>query len=153
VPIGTAAVFVVSPKTIAARTTDGSPQYYFDDAQQGTYVSELPYSTRSTIETISSGHRRVFRAGGEEVYDSSGGIVSVTDAVGVVTTYSRDAQGRLTLVTRLGRSVGLAYSGNNPQPSQLLGPDQAVLASYGYDGSNRLVTVTYPDATGYLYSY
>ena len=144
---------VISPKTLAARLQDGTPQYYFDDELDGTYASELPYSTETTIETTSSGHRRVFRAGGEEVYDSAGRILSVTDAAGIATTYTRDGQGRLTSITRRGRSIAITYSGTSSQPYQLIGPAQAVLATYGYDASNRLETVTYEDGSGFHYFY
>ena len=142
-----------SPKTLAARMSDGTPQYYFDDDLDGDFVSELPYSTESALETIPTGYRRTFRRGGEEVYDSSGRIASVTDASGTTTTYSRDAQGRLTSVARLGRSIGISYSGSSTRPWQLLGPSQVVLATYTYDASNRLETVAYPDGGGYRYEY
>jgi len=144
---------VISPKTLAARLHDGAPQYYFDDELDGTYASELPYSTETTIETTPSGHRRVFRAGGDEVYDSAGRIVSVTDAAGIATSYARDGQGRLTSMTRRGRSIAITYSGASSQPYQLIGPAQAVLATYGYDASNRLETVTYADGSGFHYFY
>ena len=39
------------------------------------------------------------------------------------------------------------------RPYQLVGPAQAVLATYGYDASNRLETVAYPDGSGYHYFY
>ncbi len=144
---------VVSPKLLAARAADGHPQYYFDDELDGTFVSELPYSTESTIETTASGYRRSFRAGGEEVYDASGNLVSVTDAAGMTTTYSRDGQGRLSTVTRLGRTMTVSYSGTASRPYQLIGPGATVLTTFGYDASNRLETVSYPDGTGYRYFY
>src|SRR5262249_13076997 len=148
-----ARLVVISPKTLAARGTDGEPRYYFDDELDGTYVSAIPYSTQSTIQTVPSGYQRTFRGGGEELYDTSGSIVSAPGTAGVVTTYSHDGQGRLTTVTRLGRSLGLTYSGSSTQPSQLLGPGNTLLATFTYDASHRLQTVTYPDSTGYRYFY
>jgi RHS repeat-associated protein len=80
-------------------------------------------------------------------------MLSSTDTAGVVTNYTRDSQGRVTEITRRGRSLGFAYEGTSAKPSQLLGPDGAVLATYAYDGNGRLETVSYPDGTGYRYGY
>jgi len=99
------------------------------------------------------GYRRVLRGGGYELYDASGLVLSVVDAAGVATSYSRDGQGRIASVSQLGRGVSFAYSGDSPHPEQVLGPEGAVLATYTYAPSGALETVTYPDGGGYRYMY
>jgi YD repeat-containing protein len=70
----------------------------------------------------------------------------------VATTYARDTQGRLSSVTRLGRRIVITYSGTATRRWQLFGPGNTLLATYTYV-SNRLDTVTYPDGSGYKYTY
>lgn len=144
---------VLSPNTIEARLDDGTPVYYFDDNADGLYSQRMPLSIESWIETISGGYKVAFRAGGFEIYDAAGRLQTATDAAGVVTTYSRDAQGRLTTVTRLGRSITIGYEGTSSQPARLEGPGGMLLAKYGYDGQGRLEAVDYPDNGGYRYLY
>jgi RHS repeat-associated protein len=144
---------LLDPRTLEARRSDGAPQYYFDGDGDGFFEGILPRSSASWIVSVAGGYRRVFRAGGEEVYDAAGTLISVTSPGGLVTTYSRDAQGRLTSITRLGRPVSIVYSGNSTQPEEILGPAGEVLASYAYDPQNRLAQVTYPDGSGYRYGY
>jgi RHS repeat-associated protein len=94
------------------------------------------------------------RAGGVDAYVSgSGYLLSSTDAAGVSTTYTRDGLGRLTGVTRRGRSYTMGYADTSSRPSQIAGPGGVVLASYRYDSNGRLEAVDYPDGTGYRYGY
>jgi RHS repeat-associated protein len=144
---------LVSTTTIEARLVDGGAQYYFDDNADGVYQAVLPYSIESWVETIAGGYRRRFRAGGQEDYDSSGRIVSVTEASGVVTSYSRDGQGRLSSVSRLGRSITIAYADASSRPWQLLDGSGGLLAIYEYGSGNLLEAVTYPDGSGFRYTY
>ena len=144
---------VLSVSTIEARLPDGTPIYYFDDNADGIYGQQLPLSVESWIETIFGGYKRMFRVGGFEIYDTAGRLQTATDAAGVVTAYGRDAQGRLTTVTRLGRSVTIGYEGTSSQPARLEGPGGVLLANYGYDGQGRLEAVDYPDNGGYRYLY
>src|SRR5262249_34905114 len=67
--------------------------------------------------------------------------------------YSHDTQGRVTSLSRLGRSLSLTYTGNSTQPAQLLGPSGEVLASYSYGSNDDVEIVTYPDGGGYRYVY
>jgi RHS repeat-associated protein len=142
-----------STNTIEVRASDGFARYYFDDNADGVYQAVLPYSTESWLETIAGGYRRRFRAGGQEDYDSSGRIVSVTEASGVVTSYSRDGQGRLSSVSRFGRSIAIAYADASSRPWQLLDGSGGLLAIYEYGSGSLLESVTYPDGSGYRYTY
>ena len=144
---------VLNPRTIDVRLTDGSPQYYHDNNLDGVFEAVLPQSASSTLQAVTGGYRRTFRAGGQEDYDSAGRLLSATDPSGVATTYTRDGQGRLSSMTRLGRTVSVAYSGTSTRPEKVLGPGGVELARYTYDASNRLERVTYPDASGYRYIY
>jgi RHS repeat-associated protein len=144
----------LSANIVEARLESGRAVYYVDENADGVFEAQLPPSTTSRLQTEpGGGYRRVLRAGGYELYDASGLVLSVADAAGVATTYTRDGQGRITSVMRLGRGVSFSYSGDSPQPQQLLGPESAVLATYTYAASGALETVTYPDGGGYRYMY
>jgi RHS repeat-associated protein len=141
-------------KIVEIRLPDGRAQYYFDDNADGIYEAVLPVTKDSWVErVVGVGYRRVLRAGGAEVYDSAGKLLSLTDPAGVVTTYDRDAAGRLLSVTRLSRTMTFSYEGGSERPTQVLGPGGAVLVSYTYNQSNDLESVTYPDGSGYRFSY
>ena len=143
-----------SAKLLELRLPDGTPIYYFDGDEDGVYEMDIPRGKGSWIETLPDGYRRVFRYGGFETYDASGGAVSTTDAAGVVTTYTRDAQGRLASVSRHGRGISFTYAGSATRPAQLEAPDGSVLASYSYDpATGWLAAVDYPDGSGYRYGY
>jgi len=143
---------VLTANTVEARGEDGNPQYYFDKNADGTYEAVMPYSNESYLQAVTGGFSEVFRKGGAAAYDSAGRIVSVTDAAGVTTTFSRDLQGRLTSISRLGRSVDLGYSGSATRPSQL-SAGGTLLAVYTYGAAGTLDAVTYPDGSGYRYGY
>lgn len=142
--------------TVLARATTGEPQYYYDGNQDGVFESVFPVSTESWVEgTAGVGYRRKFRRGGEEIYDAAGRLTSVVEWSGLVTTYGRDAQGRLSSVSRLGRSITFAYAGAQTMPSQSFGPGNTLLAKYTYT-AGRLSKVEYPQGaqwSGYQYTY
>lgn len=149
----------VSARTIERRLPDGTPVYYFDPENDGIYRQESPHGPESWIETLSPGHKLHHRAGGFEIFDVNGRIVSRTEPGGIETTYTRDGSGRLTAVTRLGRSLILGYDGESTQPSTLSGPP-GLIATYTYYADGQLKTVTYADGNadglpdgGYTYNY
>jgi YD repeat-containing protein len=143
-----------SATVIEARDVEGQPVYYTDKDADGRFEQELPYGHDTWVQEAAGLYFLNYRSGAFETYlGGSGYILSSTDTAGVITTYTRDSQGRVTDITRRGRSLGFAYEGTSARPSQLLGPNGAVLATYAYDGSGRLETVSYPDGTGYRYGY
>jgi RHS repeat-associated protein len=146
---------IIDPWTIEARSANGFAQYYLDSDLDGTFEAALPVSYDSHLETLSGGggYLRVMRTGEVETYSASGALLSFVDASGVATTYQYDGQGRLTTMTRRGRSLGLFYSDGTARPAQLLGPENVVLATYTYTSGGALETVRYPDGGGYKYGY
>ena len=119
----------------------------------------MPRGAESWLEALNPGYKLHHRAGGFETFDINGKIVSRTEPGGIETIYNRDGAGRLTAVTRLGRSLTLGYTGAATQPSTLSGP-AGLIASYTYDGNGQLATVTYADGNadalpdgGYTYNY
>lgn len=153
------------PRTIEARRSDGNPQYYvsteYNNPDFVRLDSMLPWSTESWIERVLvdgvvTGYRRVFRAGGNETYDPNGQLQSASDRFGVQTLYQRDAQGRLSSVTRLGRAITIEYDGSDTWPARLRGPGGELLATYSYldyAGKHWLETVQYNDESGSGYRY
>lgn len=96
--------------SLEVRDSDGLARYYQDSNGDGTYEAVLPASKESWVESIeggAGGYRRVLRAGGSETYDPGGLVRSVTDAAGVETAFAYDPQGRVSSLSRLGRSIGL----------------------------------------------
>ena len=90
-----------------------------------------------------------------ETYDASGHLTSYANRGGQLTqTFTRDAQGRLVTVTdSFGRTLSFAFaSGSSPLVTQMTAPDGGVY-TYGYDGSSRPVSVTYPGGSQRQYLY
>ena len=150
------------PRAIEVRLPDGTPIYYVDKLDPGhpdVYAQELPFSKDSWIETIPSGFRRVIRRGGSETYDAAGNLQLVIDAAGRQTVYGRDAQGRLTTITRDNRTVTLIYVSTAGAPTRLdriLGPDGVTpLVVYTYESGWRLKAVDYPGVpnSGYRFYF
>ena len=140
------------------RLRDGTPVYYFDPEDDGTYRQETPHGTESWLETLPAGYKVYHRAGGFELFGLDGRVTSRTEPGGIVTTFAPDASGRLGTITRLGRSLTFGYTGASTQPSTLMGP-AGLIATYTYDGG-QLKTVTYADGNadalpdgGYTYNY
>ena len=159
---------------IAVRNADGNPQYYRDSSGTGVLNAVIPRSAESQITQITCPpglppnpsvgcYQRSFRAGGSETFwgptpqeTGLAKLVSVTDAAGVVTTYTYEVVsqvlGRLLSVSRLNRSIAIEYSGGSTYPWRLHAGDLSgpVLATYTYTGQ-FLSTVTYADGSGYQY--
>jgi len=144
---------IATERRLEARTEHGNPQYYFDSDLDGIFDSVLPHSIESWIERTSSGYKRIFRAGGEESYDAAGRLVLIRERSGLTTTYARDIEGRLSSVSRLGRSLSVDYVAGTSRPWHVYGPNNILLATYTYDTQNRLDKVEYPGGSGYQYSY
>ena len=143
---------VVTAKTLEGRLPDGTAQYYFDANADGVFEAILPYSKESQVQAVTGGYTQTFRRGGLASYDTTGKLLAVTYPAGVVTTYSRDTQGRLTSFTRLGRTISIGYSGSSSQPSQL-SSGGTVLAVYTYNVTGLLDAVSCPGGGGYHYQY
>lgn len=141
------------------RTGNGTPTYFYWDGPQAnsSYHATLPVSDKSTIQKVGADYTRTFREGGSETYhmyaDGYARLTSVADAAGNITTLERNAAGKLLSVTDPGsRSITLQYSAGGLLAS-LQGPmSVGAIATYGYE-NNMLKTVTYPDGSGYTFTY
>jgi RHS repeat-associated protein len=143
----------IKPRLIEVRLGDGEPIIYQDTLATGLFTAAFPTSSASWLETIAGGYKRTFRLGGYETYDSAGRMLTSVDRGGVATNYTRDSDGRLVQVARLGRTIVIGYQGADTKPLQLQGPGGAVLASYSYNAGQELEQVTYGDGSGYRYVY
>jgi RHS repeat-associated protein len=86
-----------------------------------------------------------------ERYDSNGRLTSITRHGGQLTTLSY-TDGKLTGVTGpFGHALIFQYNSYGLLSTATL-PDEGII-SYGYDGRQRLISVTYADAASKTYSY
>lgn len=148
---------VLNPKLVERRGPDGFPSYYQDTAGTGIFEKRLPAGKQAWLEHTVLGYRLLWRSGAVEVYSPTGVLLSEEDPAGVVTTYTRDTEGRLTEVSRQGRSLLLLWAGMVPIALKVGGEGGAILASFAYEGG-RLTAVQYsggepPQAEGYSYTY
>jgi RHS repeat-associated protein len=145
---------VLASNAVTLRDSGGDPTHYFDANADGLYEAALPDTKESWLQAAANGYEFHHRRGGVEAFDPTGRLVSDTDAAGVATTYGRDSQGRLTSVTRRGRTLTIAYSEGSTRPSRVEGPGGVLLVKYTYNPStNFLETVTYADGSGFRYHY
>jgi RHS repeat-associated protein len=89
------------------------------------------------------------------LFDSAGYPISITDSNGNVTSFTYDAQRRLTqIVDPALRSLTFAY-GDPANPNQVTSIQDSVgtIATYQYDGSSRLFQVTYADGSFNRFNY
>ncbi len=144
---------IVYGRIIERRDSTGSPTYYDDRDNDGTFDQARPRGKETWIVNTGPGFNLMRRAGGQEAYSTLGVLISETDAAGVTTSYTHDGSNRLTSVAREGRSITLTYIGASTKPATLQGPSGETLATFSYDASNRLIAVDYPDSAGYRYVY
>ncbi|MFZ2974577.1 MAG: RHS repeat-associated core domain-containing protein [Ferribacterium limneticum] len=87
-----------------------------------------------------------------ERYDTSGRLLSITNAKGMSWTLVRNTAGRISEINNaLGTKISLIYD-SNYRLSGLALPDGGQI-TYGYDTIGNLTTVTYPDAKIRTYLY
>jgi RHS repeat-associated protein len=131
-------------------TGNGSPIYFRDADGDLTWSPYLPIGEKSTIVEGASGFTRTFYAGGSELYDAEGLLVSQADRMGNVTSMARDGQGHLTSVTAPGgRAFHLGYA--DGRVASLSGPSGPI-ATYVY-ADGLLQQVTYADGRGLAFTY
>lgn len=143
----------VHPGVVAITKENGNTVYFTDLAGNGTFEPYSAASGRGSVTRSGSSYVRTLLDGSRETYGSDGKLVTLTDAVGNVTALERDAYGRVTAaVAASGRRLTFVYSGGSPLVRALLGPASRV-ATYEYDGTERLIRTTYADGSGYEYAY
>lgn len=89
------------------------------------------YDTRGRISSITQGSGTTARTNSLAYNATNGFLASTTDALGRVTSYTRDNAGRVRLVTRPGGTT----------------------VGYEYDHDDNLTQITLPHGRTYLYSY
>lgn len=141
--------------TVKRVSGDGTEIIYTWDATRSAYVTKDGGGAYDTI--VKSGSEWVWTDGDtrnvERYFDDANGkIKSVTDNAGTVMSFTYDGSGRLsTITTNDGAWIRYDWSGSTNNISQIVTgyTDLATSTSktltrtrYGYDGSNRLTTVT-----------
>ena len=136
--------------TITRTDWDGSRQVFAWDAAKSAYVykdpagsfDKLTYSAGSNQWTWTDGDSRVV-----ELYDNAnaGRIVSSLDPDGKGQTFTYTGSQLTRITDSNGEYVVLTWSGTNLTQLSTYKADNTLLVSrvrYGYDGSNRLTSVT-----------
>ena len=81
-----------------------------------------------------------------EQYDTSGNLVSETDAQGNTTSYAYDVDNQLITVTnQYGHTLSFTYDANNHL--ETVTDASGDVYAYEYDANDNLTTVTFPDTT------
>jgi YD repeat-containing protein len=136
--------------TITRTDWDGSRQIFTWDAAKSAYVfkdpagafDKLTYSAGANQWTWTDGDARTV-----ELYDNAnaGRIVSSLDADGKGHTFVYTGNQLTRITNSNGEYVALSWTGTNLTQLATYKSDNTLLAArvrYGYDGSNRLTTVT-----------
>jgi RHS repeat-associated protein len=94
----------------------------------------------------------VFKDGRVHQFNASGKLISLADRNANRTLLTYDVNGRLLSVTdAFGRAITVTT--NNSGLVLALGDSLGTIASYAYGGSSELLTVNYPDNSGYRFAY
>ena len=132
--------------------SSGRAIFYDDFDGDRVYKANAPRTEPSWVVRQASGsYVRHFRIGGQETYDAAGRWTGVTDRHGNTTVLERDTEGHLTrVVDPGGRYLSLEWVGGHIV--SLSGP-LGELAAYEYYPNGWLRGVTYPDGSGFAYTY
>jgi YD repeat-containing protein len=155
-------------------TKAGDGFYYLKDEQRGTTEGYSDTTGMFYTERTRTGMLREVRYDGQRLaeivqrpvdstastaqnrvvlsptYDSSGRIISVVPPTGNAVHYAYDAKGNLASVTKPFASVRQYLYEDVRFPSALTGVKDesgSRIATWGYDASGRVTTVTHPDTT------
>lgn len=133
---------------IFVHQVDGRAEWF--TSSNGLWQGDADSLLRLTQDA--SGYTLTDQLGVVERYNTSGRIVSRTEASGRTTTYSYDSSQRLATVTGpFGHSLQLAYDNTN-RVGSVTYPD-GLSSQYQYDGQGNLSRVIYPDGSFKLYHY
>jgi RHS repeat-associated protein len=125
---------------------------WFDDFDgDGTFRATRPATEDSWLEPGSVGYVRRFVNGASEQYDGAGRLVAIRQNSASAITITRDAAGRMLSVHEPGgRAMTFQYAGD--RITALSGP-LGVIAGYEYDNRGFLKGVSYPDQSGFAFTY
>jgi RHS repeat-associated protein len=142
---------IVPGKLLRLNPGTGGVRYFSGPGATGVFRSNALGWDRSSLESAADSFTRKLKQGGTETYDAAGRLVKQEDRVGNATILTYNADDRLASIeTPGGRTLALSYDG--PRVSTLSGPG-GLIASYSYDASGLLQQVTYPDGSGYTFTY
>ncbi len=138
------------PIVTAAVERPNGDVYYFA-LENGQYVPDS--DIRDILTQTSSGWTYSRPDGTVETYDTSGRLLSITNAAGLTRTLTYDpTTGFLTSVTDpFGHSLTFTHDAEG-RVITMTDPNGDVY-KYAYDANNNLSTVTYPDGTVKTYLY
>jgi len=131
---------------------NGVATLYSDPDGDSTFEAYAPKTETSWIVESGGTYTRNFRDGSSEAYNSSGKLTSTPDPLGNTITLTY-ASGKLTGISdSANRQITFTYGGS--RISSASGP-AGLIATYTYDPikPTHLKTVTYPDGSGYTFTY
>ncbi len=149
----------LSPFILRLWQADGSPAYFTDPDQNGSFTPAGSIDPESTIVRQPDGsYRRGFRVGGYEDYRPDGKLLAQADRLGRTTTLTYSGDLVTEILTPEGRKLTLEYLYSSL--ARVTGPE-GLVAEYSYNSGStpvggywqQLRQVRYPDGTGYTFSY
>ncbi len=128
----------------------------FDPAGTGyaLYSTAAPANAGAMLQTGATSWTLTLKDGEKRFFDiTSGHLTSIVDRNGNTTQLSYDSQSRLAAVADpAGRHLYFNY-GASGNLVQTVTSDFGISLTYGYDGQQRLTSVTYPDTTFKTFEY
>lgn len=146
---------IYDSNTIRLNEPEGRSSYFGRLIGSSGALLPLEADFRGQLTQIAGGYTLSLKDGSSHQFDSTGRLVSLTDRNGNQTTLTYNVSGKLSSVTDpFGRVLTFVFNGDRvSQISDTTG----VIADYTYSnvtGSNqKLLTVTYADASGYSFVY
>ncbi|HJQ56663.1 MAG TPA: peptidase C39, partial [Vineibacter sp.] len=86
-------------------------------------------------------------------YNTAGQLTSVTNPLNQKTTYQYDATGRLSAVINANNVTVASFTYDGFDRVATFTDSQGWTVAYSYDSADRLTTVTYPDSSLTIYTY
>lgn len=145
---------VLDSTTIQYVRSDGSSWFFL--YVNGAWALGSPADEQATLsfDTTTTNYTLTFQNGSSETFNNSGYLIGLSDRNGNETTVSIDATNRITQVTdAAGRSLWFDYPDGNTRQVQAIHDAVGIIATYAYDASSRLSSVTYADTAGQVYHY
>jgi RHS repeat-associated protein len=144
------------------QTTTTGVNYWLDDGKvwrfslsNGVYTITSPPDARAALQLSAGQYTLTFPGGSKKLFDSNGYLTQVIDHNGNTTNVVYDSAHHITQVTDAGnRTLNFNY-GDSANPNQVTSIQDSVgvIATYTYDSSSRLRTVTYADSAEVLFDY
>lgn len=133
--------------TVTKRFGDGAEALYTYDASRALYVSSLGEGAADTLSYNTTAQQWTWTDGtgrDTEIYNSSGRLINTKDVDGNTSVYTYNSSNLLIQIRdAAGQDTFIDYTGNNITKIRVVSQGiTQTLTRYGYDGSNRLTSVT-----------